>query len=79
MRFPYDAKVKVTAIQYRMEVYHEGFVFLVYIGEYNRMPLIENIRILTDKDEWRKLKYSIKQSITTEVNEIAHQWILLNL
>lgn len=79
MNFPYNEKVKVTSIQYRMEIYHEGFVFVVYIGEYTNTPLIESIRILTDKDEWRKLKYSIKQHITDEVEQIAHQWILLNL
>lgn len=79
MNFPYDAKVKVTAIQYRMEVYHEGFVFLVFIGEYNRSPLIENIRILDCKDEWRKLKYSVKHNITNQVEQIAHEWMMVNL
>lgn len=79
MNFPYDAKVKVTAIQYRMEVYHEGFVFLVFIGEYNRSPLIENIRILDCKDEWRKLKYSVKHHITNQVEQIAHEWMMVNL
>lgn len=79
MNFPYDAKVKVTAIQYRMEVYHEGYVFLVFIGEYNRMPLIENIRILDDKNEWRRLKYSIKKQIIREVEQIANEWMMVNL
>ncbi len=79
MNFPYNDKVKVTCIQYRMEVYHEDFVFVVYIAEYSKTPMIESIRILTDRDEWRKLKYSIKQHITNEVEQIAHQWILLNL
>jgi hypothetical protein len=79
MRFPYNEKVKVTSVQYRMEVYHEGFVFVVYIGEYNRTPVIENLRILTDKNEWRNIKYSVKQQITTEVHKIAQEWILQKL
>lgn len=79
MNFPYQENLKVTAVQYRMEIYHEGFVFLVYVGEYNRNPLIENIRLIDDKDEWRRLKYSIKHRLTNQVEQIAHDWILVNL
>ena len=79
MNFPYNEKVKVTSVQYRIEVFHEGFVFLVYIGEYSRNPMIENIRILDCKDEWRNLKYSVKHHITNQVEQIAHEWMMVNL
>ena len=79
MKFQYNEKVKVNVISYRLEIFHEGFVFSVYICDYKHKILIESIRILDDKDEWRKLKYSIKQVMTNDVEEIANEWIKTNL
>jgi len=79
MKFPYNEKVKVNVISYRLEIFHEGFVFSVYVCDYRHKVLIESIRILDDKDEWRKLKYSIKHVMTNDVEEIANQWIKTNL
>lgn len=79
MKFPYNEKVKVNVISYRLEIFHEGFVFSVYVGDYQYKTIIESIRILDDKDEWRKLKYSIKHVMTNDVEEIANEWIKTNL
>ena len=79
MKFPYNEKVKVNVISYRLEIFHEGFVFSVYICDYKHKVIIESIRILDDKDEWRKLKYSIKHVMTNDVEEIANEWIKTNL
>jgi hypothetical protein len=77
--FPYNEKVKVNVVTYRLEIFHEGFVFSVYVSDYQYKMMIESIRILDDKDEWRKLKYSIKHVMTNDVEEIANQWIRTNL
>jgi len=79
MKFQYNEKVKVNVISYRLEIFHEGFVFSVYICDYKHKVIIESIRILDDKDEWRKLKYSIKHVMTNDVEEIANEWIKTNL
>lgn len=79
MKFPYNEKVKVNVISYRLEIFHEGFVFSVYVCDYQYKKMIESIRILDDKDEWRKLKYSIKHVMTNDVEEIANEWIKDNI
>jgi hypothetical protein len=75
MKHPYDPQVKVSVVTYRIEVYHEGFVFSVYVSDYQYKFIIENIRILDDKDEWRRTKYSIKNKITDAVEKITNEWI----
>ena len=72
-------KVKISVATYRLEISHEGFVFCVYVGDYQYKAIIESIRILDDKEEWRSTKYSIKKTITDEVEEIANKWIRTNL
>ncbi len=72
-------KVKISVATYRLEISHEDFVFSVYVGDYQYKSMIESIRILDDKDEWRRTKYSIKKTITDEVEEIANKWIKVNL
>lgn len=79
MKHPYNPQVKVNVVTYRLEIFHEGFVFSVYICDYQYKTMIESIRILDDKDEWRKLKYSIKHTMTNDVEQIANQWIKDNI
>jgi hypothetical protein len=79
MNFPYNEKVKVNVVTYNMEVFHEGFIFSVQISEYHYKMMVDKVKLLDDKEEFKKLKYSIKNNIIREVEEISVKWIKDNI
>ena len=78
MNFPYNEKVKINVVTYNMEVFHEGFIFSVQISEYHYKVMVDKVKLLDDKDEFKKIKYSIRSNIMREVEEIAEKWLKSN-
>ena len=71
--------VKVHIASYRLEVSHEGFVFVAYVDHSEKGSFIESIRILSDSDQWRDVKVAIKKNMIEEVEMIVKKWIRTNL
>lgn len=71
--------VKIEIVTYQMEVSSNGFKFSVTVSKNNITSIVESIRIVSDKDIWRELKYSIKNMITLDVRNIVSQWMSENL
>lgn len=71
--------VKIEIVTYQMEVISNGFKFSVTVSKNNITSIVESIRIVSDKDIWRELKYSIKNMITLDVRNIVNQWMSENL
>lgn len=71
--------VKIEIVTYQMEVMSNGFKFSVTVSKNNITSIVESIRIVSDKDIWRELKYSIKNMITLDVRNIVSQWMSENL
>lgn len=71
--------VKIEIVTYQMEVISNGFKFSVTVSKNNITSIVESIRIVSDKNMWRELKYSIKNMITLDVRNIVSQWMSENL
>lgn len=71
-------KVKVINRVYTLEINHEGIVFNVTVEKSTFGSFIESIRIQS-KDEWRDIKYPLKKQMLEEVQDIATNWIRINL
>lgn len=71
--------VKIEIVTYQMEVSSNGFKFSVTVSKNNITSIVESIRIVSDKNVWRELKYSIKNMITLDVRNIVSQWMSENL
>jgi hypothetical protein len=71
--------VKIEIVTYNLEVTSNGFKFSVTVSKNNISSIIESIRIVSDRNVWRDLKYSIKNMITLDVRDTVNQWISENL
>lgn len=78
MNFPYNEKIKVNVVTFNIEVFHEGYIFSVLVSLYQYKVMVEKVKLLDDKDEFKKLKYSIRNNIMREVEEIAEKWLRTN-
>jgi hypothetical protein len=71
-------KLKVTNRVYTLEINHEGILFEVIVEKSLYGSFIEAIRIQS-KNEWRDIKYPLKKQMLEEVQDIATNWIRINL
>lgn len=71
--------VKIEIVTFQMEVTSNGFKFSVTVSKNNITSIVESIRIVSDKNIWRELKYSIKNMIMLDVRSIVSQWMSENL
>ena len=71
-------KLKVTNRVYTLEINHENIIFEVVVEKSPYGSFIEAIRI-QNKNEWRDIKYPLKKELLEQVQDIATNWIKINL